>query len=133
MRIGMPAAFAARDDELDLVGAADVAGVDPDGGDALLDRLQRQAGVEVDVGDHRDRREADDPAERLGVLGLRDGDADDLAAGGGERGDLRGRGGDVVRLRQSSSTARRPARRRRSGRRRRLTLSLLAAIPEPSV
>ena len=31
---------------------------------------------------------------------LRDGDADDLAAGRGQSGDLRGRGLDVVRLRQ---------------------------------
>ena len=38
--------------------------------------------------------------ERLGVLGLRDGDADDLAAGRGQSGDLRGRSLDVVRLRQ---------------------------------
>ena len=84
----------------DLVRAADVAGVDPDCRDAGVDRLQGEARVEVDVGDHGDRREADDPAERLGVLVLRDGDADDLAAGGGERGDLGGRGLDVVRLRQ---------------------------------
>ena len=61
IRIGIPACLAARDDLLDLVGAADVARVDADGGDAPLDRLQREARVEVDVGDHRDRREADDP------------------------------------------------------------------------
>jgi hypothetical protein len=95
-----PGGLGGADDELDLVGAADVARVDPDGRDALLDRLQGEAGVEVDVGDHRDRREAHDPPERLGVLGLRHRDADDLAARRGERGDLRGRGGDVVRLRR---------------------------------
>ena len=38
--------------------------------------------------------------QRLGVLGLRHGDADDLAAGRRERRDLRGRRLDVVRLRQ---------------------------------
>ena len=39
-------------------------------------------------------------AERLGVLGLRHRDADDLAAGARERGDLLDRRGDVVRLRR---------------------------------
>ena len=42
MRIGMPFAFAARHDLGRLVGAADVAGVDPHGGDAGVDRLQRE-------------------------------------------------------------------------------------------
>src|SRR5204863_5795088 len=56
--------------------------------------------VEVDVGDHRDRREPHDRLQRLGVLDLRDGAADDLAACGRERGDLRGRRLDVVRLRE---------------------------------
>src|SRR5207248_2143015 len=41
--------------ERDLVGAADVAGVDAHSGDAALDRLQREARVEVDVCDHRQR------------------------------------------------------------------------------
>ena len=88
------------DDHRDLVRAADVAGVDPDGGDAALDRLQRERGVEVDVRDHRNRRETDDPRQRLGVLRLRDGDAHDLAACRRERGDLRRRRLDIVRLRQ---------------------------------
>ena len=95
-----PGLLGRLDDQLDLVGPADVAGVDPHGGDPALDRLQRERGVEVDVGDHRDRREADDLRQRLRVLGLRDGDADDLAAGRRERGDLRRRRLDVVRLRQ---------------------------------
>ena len=38
--------------------------------------------------------------QRLRILGLRDGDADDLASGRGERGDLRRRRLDVVRLGQ---------------------------------
>ncbi len=85
---------------LDLVGAADVARVDPDRRNARVDRLQGQAGVKVDVGDHRDRREADDHAQRLGILGLRYSAAHDLAAGGGESGDLRGRRLDVAGGRQ---------------------------------
>ena len=76
----MPACFAAVDDLGDPVGAADVAGVDAHGGDAGVDRLEREARVEVDVGDHRDRAEAHDLPQRLGVLVLRDGAADDLAA-----------------------------------------------------
>ena len=88
------------DDLLGLVGAADVARVDADRVHARLDRLQRERRVEVDVRDHRDRREPDDQRERLRVLELRHGDPDDLAAGRGERGDLRGRRLDVVRLRE---------------------------------
>ena len=95
-----PGPLRGLDDLLDLVRPADVAGVDPHGGDAGVDRLERERGVEVDVGDHRDRREPDDQRQRVGVLDLRDGDADDLAAGRGERGDLRRRRLDVVRLRQ---------------------------------
>src|SRR5207244_57232 len=52
------------------------------------------------VRDHRDRREADDPPQRLGVLGLRDCAADDLAACRRELRDLSDRRLDVVRLRQ---------------------------------
>ena len=100
MRIGMPAFFAARTTSATLSGAADVAGVDPHGGDTRVDRPQREARVEVDVGDDRDRREPDDLRQRVGVLALRHRDARDLAAGGGERGDLRRRRLDVVRLRQ---------------------------------
>jgi hypothetical protein len=51
----------------------------------------------VDVGDDRDRREADDQPQRLGVLRLRDGAADELAAGGRECRDLRRRRLDVPR------------------------------------
>ena len=60
MRIGMPARLAASTTCGDLVRAADVPRVDAHGGDAGVDRLQREARVEVDVGDHRERREADD-------------------------------------------------------------------------
>ena len=43
--------------------------------------LQREARVEVDVGDHRDRRQPHDLPQRLGVLDLRHRAAHDLAAG----------------------------------------------------
>jgi leucyl/phenylalanyl-tRNA---protein transferase len=52
----------------------------------------------MDVGDNRDRRESDDPLESLGVLVLWDCDPDDLAPGRRERGDLRRRRLDVMRL-----------------------------------
>ena len=54
----------------------------------------------MDVRDHRDRREPDDLLQRLGILDLRHRAAHDLAAGRDERGDLRRRRLDVVRLRQ---------------------------------
>ena len=88
------------DDLLGLVRAADVAGVDPHRRDAGVDRLERERGVEMDVRDHRDRRQADDQRQRLRVLELRHRDADDLAARRRERGDLRRRRLDVVRLRE---------------------------------
>jgi hypothetical protein len=88
------------DDELHLVRAADVAGVDPHRGDTGVDRLERKAGVEVDVRDHRDRAEANDAGERVRVLDLGDRAADDLAAGRDERRDLGRRRLDVVRRRQ---------------------------------
>src|SRR5207249_9290598 len=69
-------------------------------GDAGVDRTEREAGVEMDVGDDRDRREPHELRKRVDVLGFRHGHAYDLAARGGERGDLRRRLLDVVRLRQ---------------------------------
>ena len=53
-----------------------------------LDGLDRQRVVEVDVGDHGDRRLADDRLERLDVLLARDGDAHDVGAGLGDPPDL---------------------------------------------
>jgi hypothetical protein len=100
IRIGIPAFFAAATTSSTLSGPADVAGVDPHGGDAGLDRLQGEAGVEVDVRDHGDGAQAHDPGERVGVLDLRDGAANDLTAGRHERSDLSGRRLDVVRRRQ---------------------------------
>ena len=88
------------DHRADLVGPADVAGIDADAVRTGLDRLDRKRVVEVDVGDDRDRRQADDLGERLRVLGLGHGAAHDLAARRGERGDLGGGRLDVVRLRE---------------------------------
>ena len=118
MRIGIPAAFAARDDLLDLVGAADVAGVDAHGGHAGVDRPQRQRRVEVDVGDHRQRRAGDDRRQRVGVGAARHRDPGELAAGVGQPLDLPERRGARRSSRSASSTARRPASRRRSALRR---------------
>ena len=88
------------DDLLDLVRASDVARVDANRGDPRVDRPQREARIEMNVGDHRDRREADDLRQRVRVLALRHRHAHDLAARAREGGDLRGRRLDVVRLGQ---------------------------------
>ena len=88
------------DDELDLVGAADVAGVDADGGDAGIDRLQSERGVEVDIGDDGQRRKADDLRQRVGVLRLRNRHTHHLAARRRESGNLRRGRLHIVRLRQ---------------------------------
>jgi hypothetical protein len=72
----------------DLLGAADVAGVQANAVGAGLDRLQRKRVVEVDVGDHGDRRLRDDRLQRLGVLLARDRDAHEVGARLGHRADL---------------------------------------------
>ncbi len=87
-RSGVPCLRGERDDLGDLVGSADVAGVDPHAVRACLDRLQRERVVEVDVGDHRDRRLRDDRPQRLDVLLARHGDAHDVRAGVGDGADL---------------------------------------------
>ena len=55
---------------------------------AGVDRFQRQRVVEVDVGDHRDRRFLDDRLQRLDVLLARHRAADDVGAGVGDLADL---------------------------------------------
>jgi hypothetical protein len=55
---------------------------------AGVDRLQRQRVVEMDVGDHRDRRVAHDRPQGLNVLVARDGDADQIRPGVGDLADL---------------------------------------------
>ena len=88
MRIGVPGGLRGLDDLGDLLGAADVAGVQPDAVRAGGDRLQRERVVEVDVGDDRNRRLHDDRLQRLDVLVARDGDADDVRSGLGDLVDL---------------------------------------------
>jgi hypothetical protein len=68
--------------------------------DACVDRVEGERRVEVDVGDHGDRRQAHDQRQRARVLLLGHRDADDLAAGRCQRGDLRRGARDVVRLRE---------------------------------
>jgi hypothetical protein len=87
-------------DHGDLVGAADVAGIDADGCNSGLDRLERERGVEVDVGDDRQRAQVDDLAEGFGVLVLRHCDPHELAAGRRKSRDLLDRGVDVPRIRE---------------------------------
>ena len=118
-RSGVPWRLATSIDLGGLLGAADVAGVDAHAVRAGVDRLDRQRVVEVDVGDHGDRRLAHDRLERLDVLVARDGDADDVGAGLGDAADLVHRRGRGSPSRSWSSSARRRARRRRWGRRRR--------------
>ena len=81
-----------------------------------LDRLQREARVEVDVGDHRQRREPHDPRQRLGVL---ESSARRRGRSRSRRRRARRSAPSSPRRRASSSassTARRRARRRRSAR-----------------
>ena len=61
-RIGMPASPAASTTASHAVPCADVAGVDAQLGGAEADGLDREAVVEVDVGDDRQRRPGDDLA-----------------------------------------------------------------------
>ena len=88
-----------RDDLGDLLGAADVARVQPHAVRAGVERLERERVVEVDVGDDRDRRLAHDRPQRLGVLLARDGDPDEVGAGVGDAADLVHRGLQVGGLR----------------------------------
>ena len=62
---------------------------------AGVERLERQRVVEVDVGDHRDRRFAHDRLQRLRVLVARDCDADEVSARLRDPLDLRERRLDV--------------------------------------
>src|SRR4051794_38005154 len=71
-----------------VVELLDVAGVHADRGAAGLDRGEDVPRLEVDVGDHRDLRVPRDLRQRLGVVGVGDGDPHDLATGRGELGDL---------------------------------------------
>ena len=80
IRIGTPACPRLLDHLGGLVLAADVARVDADAVRAGVDRLERERVVEVDVGDHRDRRLLDDPLERADVVVARHRAAHEVAA-----------------------------------------------------
>ena len=99
IRSGVPASLARGHDLRDLVGTADVAGVQAHAVGTGVNRLQRQRVVEVDVGDHRDRRALDDRAQRLDVLLARHGAANDVRARLGHSIDLRHRRLEVGGLR----------------------------------
>ena len=98
IRIETPASLAARGDLLDLVvELADVARVDAHRGTAGVDRGEDVLGLEVDVGDDRDLAVRAISRQRVGVVLGGAGHPDDVAAGGGELGDLLQRGVDVGR------------------------------------
>jgi hypothetical protein len=98
-RSGVPARLACSITMPTLSGAADVARVEADAVRAGVDRLERERVVEVDVGDHRDRRLRDDLLQRRRVLLARHRDANDVGARLGDRPDLIHRRGEVRRLR----------------------------------
>ena len=98
IRIDTPASAAACGDLLDLVvELADVARVDPHRSAAGVDGGEDVLGLEVDVGDDRDLRVAGDLRQGVGVVLARAGDPHDVAAGGGQLGDLLQGGVDVGR------------------------------------
>ena len=83
---------------LDVLGPADVAGVEAEAVHAGLERGQGHPVLVVDVGDDRHRRAGDDLRQPLGRLGLVAGATDDVAARRGQRVDLLQRALDVGRL-----------------------------------
>ena len=83
-----------------VIKLTDIARVHTHGATAGLDRLEHVLRLEVNVGDHRDTRLLGDDRQRVRVLIRRAGDANDVAAGGRQLGDLLERRTDVVRLRR---------------------------------
>jgi hypothetical protein len=79
----------------DFLPPPDVPRVQPDAVRPRFDRFQRQRVVEVDVGDHRDRRLGDDRPQRLGVLLARHRAAHHVGARVGDLADLIHRRGQV--------------------------------------
>ena len=65
-----------------IVEATDVAGVDPDGTAAGLDRLEHVLRLEVNIGDDGDARLLGDDRQRIGILVGRAGHANNVAPGG---------------------------------------------------
>ena len=93
---------------------ADVARVDAHAVGAGVDRLEGQRVVEVDVRDHRDRRLAHDPPQRVHVLVARHGAAHQVRARVRDGVDLASSSRRSPRSRSWSSTGPRPAPHRRS-------------------
>ncbi len=87
-RSGVPLRLREVHDLGDLLRPADVAGVQAHAVRARVDRLERERVVEVDVGDHGDRRAHDDLLQRLDVLVARHRDAHDVRARLGDLLDL---------------------------------------------
>src|SRR5690606_18969909 len=86
---GGAAVLGGAGDLLDLVvELANVARVDPDSRTAGIDGRVDVLRLEVDVGDDRDLRLGRDRRQGIGVVGAGAGDADDVAACGGQLGDL---------------------------------------------
>ena len=85
-------------DELDLLGLAQVAGVESQTLHAGLEGRERHLDVEVDVGHDRHRRARDDLGESFGGRDLVARAAHDVGALGGQRVDLLQRALDVGRL-----------------------------------
>ena len=98
MRIGTPRSLRLGGHGLDVLGLADVAGVEAQAVHAGLERGQRHLVLVVDVGDDRHRRAGHDLGQALGRLRLVAGAAHDVAPGAGERVDLLQRALDVGRL-----------------------------------
>ena len=86
-------------DGADTLGAADVAGIDAQAVDAGLERLEREAPIEMDVRDERHALGlAADLGEGGGGLGIRNGEAHDVAARGHRLADAIHRGRNVARV-----------------------------------
>ena len=97
-RSGVPWRLAASTTSPVFSGPPMLPGVDAHAVRPGLDGLDGQRVVEVDVGDHGDRRVVDDRLQRLDVLLARDGDADDVGPGLGDPADLVHRGAEIGRL-----------------------------------
>ena len=85
-------------DGLDVLGAADVAGIEPQAVHAGLHRRHRHLVLVMDVGDDRHRRARHDLGEPFGRLDLVARAPHDVGTGGGQRVDLLERALDVGRL-----------------------------------
>ena len=95
-----PAVLGLARDRLDLVGFADVAGIEAEGLDTRFDRREREPVLEVDVRDDRHGRARHDLGETLGRLLLVARAPHDVATRRRERVDLRERAVDVGGLRR---------------------------------